>query len=790
MDDWYVIGCLDIKLKTINHLNTFIMKKQLPSSCIPVLKFLVILAIIIGTSSTGKSQVITLPVNVGDPCPASNSDFTFPAQTAGAPINIPAITATGGPVGSTISMTITTIDYFAFGFPNNHCGPCTAPVAPIYGITFGGIGTPSITLTTSPNIANNAGGITINFTVRAEAGGVVCTRNYAIPINRRSVDLMLVLDKSGSMSAAAGGGTRWTNLTAGVDNFFNNYKPLVLAGDQAGVHMFSSTDGPPANAASPFHPGGLIPITTTTVTNNILSGDSPGGSTGMGNGLLSAKNFLLPAGPDNGHVKGIILFTDGQQNVPLPPVVVAAGSNPTVGGADLSPSDRVQIHTIGLGVPGPATQTLFHIANETGGTSNIVDANPGTAPDLNLTATFTSIRNRLLAGSSPQYVDIRRNRFQVSGNTSGCSESFTVNKFIDKILINYITDIRNESRIIEIEKDGVKLNLSDSSYVRSFIGQGHHTWSVNVTAAKLKIPGFVSEGTWIVRARNGASNSTSPYIMSFTVDDHNSTMTGSITTAKELIVGDRLPISIDFTKLNNPITGASVVAIVLSRADLGDLLARTDHDMKFNSDPDADNVGIQKYLELLKDSLFANKLLTSNNVVNLTFDAGTKMYVGEYAGLDASGTYKVIYQASVNDPDLGEIKRYQEEDIYVHFPAVDLAKSNVTLTTSGDTTFINIMPTCINNKRVGPGWQDGIRLTSSAATIQHITDHADGSYTIAILGDINTPGKLSIGGQTIYDGKLSDIDKGSGEFWKQWWFWLLIILILLILFFIFRKKKP
>jgi von Willebrand factor type A domain len=661
----------------------------------------------------------------------------------------------------------------------------------ITGMTFS-IASPIITLTTSP-IPSGSAGTALCFSISVNDGGEpACVRIFKLKIVRKSIDLMFVLDKSGSMGAALNGGTRWSHLTSGVENFFIGYKPFLLpSGDRAGAQLFGSTDHPPTNAASPFHAGGLIPITSTTVTNTMLTGDSPGGSTGMGAGLLSAKNFLLPGGADNGNVKSIILFTDGEQNVPPPPVVAVAAANPTAGGTDLSAGDRIRIHTIGLGVPGPATQRLYHIANETGGQSNIVDANPMTVPNLNLTNTFTTIRNSLLAGSSPQFVDVRRNKFQVSGNSSGCTESFTVNKFIDKILVNLITDITNESQVIEIEKDGVKLNLADSSYVKAFFGQGHQTWVINVQAAKIKIPALVSEGNWIVRAKNAAAASTSPYIMSLTVDDHNSTMTGNITPSKELVVGDQLPISVDFTKFSTPMTGATANAIVLEAdEDMGDLLARTGVDMKFNTDPDADNVGTQKFYELLKDSLFAKKLLASNNLVNLSFDAGKKMYVGNYSGLDVSGGYKIIYQVSVNDPFLGNIVRYQEKYFYVAFPAIDLAGSNVSLTKSGDTTFIKMRPICTNKKYIGPGWGAGFKLDSSSASINRIIDHADGSYTIAILGDINGTGKLSVGSQTVYNGKLSDIDKAGDEFWKQWWFWVLLILLLIILYFIFRKKKP
>jgi hypothetical protein len=250
MDDRYVIGCLDINKNHPSPLNLLIMKKHLSVPFISVIKFLIVLAILAGTSLSAKCQVITLPANVGDPCPASNTDFVFPAQVAGSPISIPAITATGGPVGSTVSMSITTIDYFAGGFPTNHCGPCTAvPIAPLFGITFNGVGSTSITLSTAPNIAADAGGKTIQFTVRAEAGGVICSRTYSIKIIA-PVSLMLVLDGSGSMGWGYDGSfsppansRRWDGLRTGVSAFttwLTGLNATLINKDSLGLRYFST----------------------------------------------------------------------------------------------------------------------------------------------------------------------------------------------------------------------------------------------------------------------------------------------------------------------------------------------------------------------------------------------------------------------------------------------------------------------------------------------------------------------------------------------------------------------
>lgn len=639
-----------------------------------------------------------------------------------------------------------------------------------------------ITFTGSIDAA--AAGLTFKITVRVTDGPDICDRTFSFDVARKPIDLVLVLDKSGSMTTLMDGQPRWDRLKSGVSQFFTNYQPGLLAsGDQVGIRMFSNTDAAPVN--SPFNVNTLVAVNPSTALANILNGDSPGGGTAMGKGLQSGYNLLFPGGPDNGHKKSIILFTDGEQNV-SPHVVAMAGSNPTVSGVDMTHGDEVEIHTIGLGVAGAASQTLFNTANESGGVSNIV--NLAAAPDLNLNMYLDNISQELLSGSSPQYVDVRRDKFKLTGNSYGCSESFIASKYIDKILINLITDSKNSARINEVDNGGKKLNLNDTSYVRSISGNGFQTLIIRVSQVAKKIAGFKSEGTWTVRV-TGKMTSPAPYILSFTVDDHNAKMNGSIDSQQEIIAGNPLPVSISLTGQGLPISGATAMAILAKPGeDLGDLLARTSADLDYSEAPDADNPGTQKYLELLKDSLFVKKLLGSKQSVNLVYDATTETYKGQLAGLDLSGVYNVAYTVSVNDATLGEIRRYGEESIYVRFPDVDLAASDVAFTAA--TGILTFRPIASNGRYIGPGWANAIKVDSSSAQIQTIVDHGDGRYTVTIQG-ADAYGKLSLGGFAVYRGTLADIAEGpKDQIWKKWWFWLIVIIILIILIRVLKKKNP
>lgn len=758
------------------------------------IKIVILSLFFLGIGASPLQAQTDIDLNACDPTPV-----VLQSQVAGVPITgIPTINVVHVSGGS-LSISVQTVD-FVSPFAANVCtAPCPNPLV-FNGIQIAVSGA-SVTISGTPDAS--LAGVTIGFTLRGQDGtNPDCERTYSFAITRRPIDLVMVLDKSGSMNALVTGGTqtRWDALKAGVNQFLANYQPQLLSsggaeGDQMGIRMFSSTDVAPVNA--PFNVNQTIPVTPGSVLFSILDGDSPGGSTAMGAGLTTATSFLFPGGADNGHKKAILLFTDGQQNV-APLVVAAPGSNPTVSGTDITNSDQVEIHTIGLGVAGSATQTLYNIAHESGvapnnGITNIADNSSSTPPDLNLSSYLMSITTQLLSGSSPQHVGIRRDRFQLIGSLFGAEEQFEVSKGIDHIFVNFVSAVSNEARIGSIQKNGQAINLSDTSSVLAKRGPGWQTYRISVAAIQKKIPSFTSDGTWQVNMVSFAQQA-APYVLSLTVDDHHTKMIGRTTQTKELVVGDALPLSVQFSKRSGHVEDATVMAIIgKPKDDLGDLLARTKADVKIDTAADADNPGTQKLLELLKDSAFLQKLLDSNHAVNLTWDASKQAYVGEFNQLDVSGVYQVAYLISTTDTALGEIKRYAEESVYVRFPEVNLDSSQVVLTATQNGGTLTFRPIAVNGKFIGPGWGNAIKIDGAGTKITHVVDNLDGSYTVTIEGDLSEDVTVSIGTATIYTGALEDMVKGSDsgtDIWQQWWFWLIVIVILLVLILLFRKKNP
>lgn len=127
---------------------------------------------------------------------------------------------------------------------------------------------------------------------------------YQDPKNptRPYLDVILALDKSGSMSTVDPGysTSRMDALHSAAGNLLSAWTGLTPSNDQTAIVSFSTTSNLDL---------GLSNVVTANVAGTV-NGLSPGGSTSIGAGLLTALQNLGPSG----RRKAILLMTDGQQN--------------------------------------------------------------------------------------------------------------------------------------------------------------------------------------------------------------------------------------------------------------------------------------------------------------------------------------------------------------------------------------------------------------------------------------------------------------------------------------------
>lgn len=151
------------------------------------------------------------------------------------------------------------------------------------------------------------------------ASGSACSLGYSssqlmlndpiqIPNPPTERAVMLVMDRSGSMSGAAtGGGIKIDEAREAAELFISMMRTSM--GNEAGLVSFAS------DASSPTD----FPIDTLDAPNKtallgVLPGIGPGGRTSVGDGLAAARNQLNTA---SGLPRSILVLTDGMENEPL-----------------------------------------------------------------------------------------------------------------------------------------------------------------------------------------------------------------------------------------------------------------------------------------------------------------------------------------------------------------------------------------------------------------------------------------------------------------------------------------
>jgi len=228
----------------------------------------------------------------------------------------------------------------------------------------------------------------------------------AIYSGRHPFDLMLVLDKSGSMNdlppGAISGATKAEILKSAITTFVSEWRQMdqetpdgaEWSHDRIGNVFFAGTAvaqtlagaDPPANIF--VQRGAAIPGPWAAVTNSVNS-LTPGGSTSIGGGINEAmKQWKL----DPAHDLSILLVTDGMQN--SAPLVSVTGSGflgltPVSGLPQELRKRFIPIQTIGFGTPAAVDEDLLrNISVETSGVSYI---------SVNAATLFTDLGWQLIA---------------------------------------------------------------------------------------------------------------------------------------------------------------------------------------------------------------------------------------------------------------------------------------------------------------------------------------------------------------------------------------------------------
>lgn len=635
----------------------------------------------------------------------------------------------------------------------------------------GAVANPPDTLNTVESVFLPVG-TTGNFTVtvrptRINSDGVsnngdLTDQDFALEIynaefpGRNPVDIILVLDVSGSMNSIAAGGTtpKIDLLKDAVELFIRTWEPFSIPEDRMGIVYFSSSIA----STFPTTPTILLPFQANAnafITN--VRSQTAGGCTALGAGILTADGGFDTLADRQRH---IMVFTNGMQN--RSPMVTTVGTahqiladpgascgdsgvadNPAVNLADYTAK---KIHTIGTGASGAVWTTLItDIANQTGGLPHFT-----ATPDENLEDFFL---DDLVAALRVDPVEkVTTLAGTLTNADSGKFETFEINESVRKA--TFVVSWRGDRRpsavnfsLIAPDGTTVPPGLIDLSS-----GPFYRIASLNFPLSVHGSP-VGQAGTWQLVFHPDLATNQVDYRAHLIVDDADVRYHFDVPTAGTG-VGEPIPLSLWVQQGNRTLTGLQDVKATVTRPPTGFGSFMVKHPVSkdklqqpidLSGDQFANLAGKKGFI-LLQDDALRKSLTPISETIQL-FDDG----LSEHGDAKANdGVYNALYTKTQRpgfyDVDLsfrhdngaGVALRTDSKTVSVGIEQVDLSKSTIDIRRvqdpEGDTAYrVTVMLIDKYKNYIGPGYNHVVIVALpgdkwGGRRVQ-LKDNLDGSYS-------------------------------------------------------------
>jgi hypothetical protein len=566
-------------------------------------------------------------------------------------------------------------------------------------------------------------------------------------LGRNTFDVILVLDKSGSMAelppGAAAGATKAEILRSAFKTFVATWREMdqpsgtaEWSHDRIGVEFFNQgplpqnfpAGDPPANFF--VQRGSVLPGPWDAVIANIDT-LTPGGSTSIGGGINDAM-AKWKADPQSD--LSLIVVTDGKQNTA--PLIAAApsgfqGLDPVAGLPQELRKRFIPIQTIGFGTPaGVDLDLLTKVSFETSGVS-FISVNATTMFDA-----FSWMLIALLKGNTASLA--MRHHDTMTGKGPAPLQPLLVDGSAQRVVFS-VQWAPPEQRALDLEvfrpgmdpngppavpKSGEKL---PQATLQTFdLGQG-------------------DAGTWNVRVkRNGASHLEDvPYTLTgFFLERH---LDYRIEFDKTAATGDNIGLRATVAWDGKPLAGLPPNAIRVRIQRPNEAIGTILHDSTANggsgttTTPSGDvQTPFDRKLAAITDASLLDRVLPRDVDTITLQDQGRGVYAGSFAGTSVPGSYGFEAVLDWDDPRTGHLRREERLEQIVKVKP-DAAKTLIQTTRGGDgTVVIRVTPRDAFGNYTGPGYGSVVKaILASSGTLaagEPVDRDQTGTYTFTVTG--------------------------------------------------------
>lgn len=545
-------------------------------------------------------------------------------------------------------------------------------------------------------------------------------------LSRHFLDVVLVLDRSGSMNelppGVASGASKAAILKSALAAFIAQWQeidaPLEgnqvdLTGDRIGVVFFDSTataqsipgaDAPEnffvqrgANEPGPGHQWNAVSTHIDTL--------SPGGSTSIGGGINEGMREWLDD-PDNDLV--VVLVTDGKQNAP-PLIDTIADDILTLDPiAGLQPELRKRftpIQTVGFGLPAGVDQELLErISVQTNGLSFIaIDAET-------LFDAFGQTLVNILKGNTISSA-LRRSDTMTSADPSA-PQPLIVDRSVPRVVVSvqWAPPLEGVLDLEVLGRDGTVMTPTSISRTGQAVIQ---RFDIRPDAA----------GDWSVRVKRARSdaNRPIPYTLNAFLVERDLEYRVRL---EELspATGDSLPVQVNVSFAGKPLAklpgGAIRVRVQRPPEGLGTILhdtPSTDSNTGTTTTPTGDTATpYQRKVDRIADAALLARI-TPRDVETITLrDSGNGdgLYSGTFSGTTVPGLYAFEVLLDWDDPRTGHVRRTERLERHLKVRPDPIATTiSITPAAEDGTALIAVTPRDRFGNYVGPGYGSRVRAT-------------------------------------------------------------------------------